>query len=122
MRSLFKLFSKQVKAEPAIHVDAAMYQQLENELRNNTGLAYILTMAWQGRSDKFSPDRAPMLDWVTKNFVREDLAATYTGFKSRQVHFVGENHQQLAYEAVNKLTAALPNMVVFASPDGEFNF
>lgn len=122
MRNLFKLFSKPAKVEPVISVHIDMYQQLESELKNNTGLAYILTMAWQGRSDKFSPERIPMLDWITKNFVREDLATTYTGFKSREIHFVGENHQLLAYEAVNKLAAAMPTMAVFASPDGEFNF
>lgn len=118
MKSLFRLFGKSdpVPDAPAVQITSDLYAQLERELQNPGGLAYILKMVWLGRGDKFSIERAPFFDWATANFVRSDLAQNYTGFQRGVIHFQGENHEVLAHELVKSLRLAKDKLLVNDNP------
>lgn len=112
MKRLFSFLTKTSDREAPIEVSNTVYDQLQRELQNPGGLEYILQMVWQGRGDKFSRERVPLYDWLTRQFVRTDLAKTYTGFSSGHVHFQGENHYLLARKLMHKLDEAKARLVV----------
>lgn len=110
--NIFGIFSRTKPVSATVEIDKQLQVQLDSELRNLEGLRYILKMVWLGRGDKFNPERAPLFDWITKNFVKAELAESYIGFKRGLVHFEGQNHEELAFEAVSKLVAAKDKLIV----------
>lgn len=79
---------------------------LEAELVSSR-LRYMLAMYWQGRSDKISERLLPLLEWVTKNGLPTDVAATWVKFQPGQVAFMGRDHQLLLAIALRFAAASL---------------
>lgn len=67
---------------------------LEAELVSSD-LRYMLAMYWQGRSDKIPERLFPLLEWLTKNGLPSDVAATWAKFQPGRVAFVGRDHHLL---------------------------